>query len=360
MKCSMQDYLKIVTPHLHPDLVAPEALSYIQPLAQILPPSSMAGFECRLGANQSRVDFQTYLPLEQNLPEQFLTHPTWQSLQEFYQEWALPTSVLHQVVEGIGLEFDIDGCLNGVPIPCIFLALKPIAAGDSDKLIETVSSLLKRQISTQLETNLQLCADSLPPGAFFSHFGAMLSRSSEEAIRVVVKGLTSEQLVDYLTKIGWIDPTNTFSALVPALSEFVDVILLSFDVGKKVYPRIAWEGFLKKLPQEQPQWQLFLDYLVAQELCTPSKRDALLAWNGFSQPSSAPELWPRNISWGDRLLGSRAISLFYRWINHIKVVYQPGNPLQAKAYLGFAHSWYDRNALIKTEQQKTENSNPTS
>ncbi|MBD2729699.1 hypothetical protein H6G96_26125 [Nostoc sp. FACHB-892] len=352
MICSMQDYLKIISPHLHPDLVSPEALSYIQSLAQILPVSSLAGFECRLGANQSRVDFQTHLALEQNLPEQFLTHPTWQSLQEFYREWALPKSVLHQVVEGIGLEFDIDGCLDGVPIPCIFLALKPIAAGDSDRLIETGSSLIKHRISIQLQSNLRLCADALPPGAFLSHFGAMLSRSSEEAIRVVVKGLTPEQLIDYLTQIGWTDPTNTFSTLVPTLSEFVDYILLSFDVGKRVYPRISWEGFLKKLPQDQPHWQQFLDYLVAQELCAPSKRDALLAWNGFSQPSSAPEFWPRNISLGDRLLGSRAISLFSRWINHIKVVYQPGYPLEAKAYLGFAHGWFDASLFTHKEITK--------
>lgn len=148
-------------------------------------------------------------------------------------------------------------------------------------------------------------------------------------------------MADYLIKIGWTDPTNTFFALIPSLSEFTDYILLSFDVGKRVYPRIGWEGHLTESPQYRPQLQLFLDYLVAQELCTPSKRDALLAWNGFSQHSFAPELWPRNISWGDRFLGSRAISLFSRWINHIKVVYQPGKPLEAKAYLGFAHGWFD-------------------
>lgn len=342
MNCSMQDYLKVVTPHLHPDLVSPEALSHIQLLAQTLPASSLAGFECRLGANQSRVDFEIYFPLEPILPKQFLTHPTWQSLQTLYREWALPTSVLHQVVEGIGLEFDIDGCLDDVPIPCIFLALKPIDARDSDKLIETANSLLNRRISTQLETNLKVCADYLPPGAFFTHFGVMLSRSSEEAIRVVVKGLTSEQLADYLTKIGWIDPTDTFSALIPNLSEFVDRILLSFDVGKRVYPRISWEGYITESLQDRSRLQLFLNHLVAQELCTPSKRDALLAWKGFSQPSFAPsELWPRNISWGDRFLSSRAISIFLRWINHIKVVYQPGKPLEAKAYLGFTHGWFD-------------------
>lgn len=63
MICSMENYLKIVTPYLHPDLVSPEALSHIQPLAQILPLISVGGFECRLGATQSRVDLSVCIPV---------------------------------------------------------------------------------------------------------------------------------------------------------------------------------------------------------------------------------------------------------------------------------------------------------
>jgi hypothetical protein len=72
---------------------------------------------------------------------------------------------------------------------------------------------------------------------------------------------------------------------------------------------------------------------------------------------SDPDLWPGNISFGDRFLGYRAVSLFSRWLNHIKLVYQPGIPLEAKGYLGFGHLWFAPNLSIKTEPQKTETSN---
>jgi hypothetical protein len=202
--------------------------------------------------------------------------------------------------------------------------------------------LLNHQISPQIESNLRLCADSLPAGATISHLGAMLSRSVK-AVRVNVKGISPEQLLDYLMQIGWSDPTNTFSTLTSTLSEFVDSILLSFDVGVTVLPRIGLECFLNNQPCDEPRWQLFLDYLIERKLCTLAKQNALLNWPGFSHKSSVPDLWPSNISFGDRLLGSRAFSLFSRWISHIKLVHQPGNPLEAKAYLGFAHGWFDVN-----------------
>jgi ubiquinone/menaquinone biosynthesis C-methylase UbiE len=96
---------------------------------------------------------------------------------------------------------------------------------------------------------------------------------------------------------------------------------------------------------------------VERSLCTPAKRNSLLAWPGFSQKADNPELWPKNLSGGDLFLGAKAISVFWRTINLIKIVYQPENPLEAKAYLAFGHRWFDTNALIGGKQQKTEDSN---
>ena len=353
MNCSMQDYLTIVTPHLHSELVSPEALSHIQSLAQILPPSSLAGFECRLEANQSGVDFQVCLPcLDQNLPERFLTAPAWQFLQDFYQNWASPDSSLHQEIENVGLEFDVNEQLPQVPIPCIFLKFDRETVIDAHSLIKMTTRLLKSRVNPLLESNLGRCVDALPTEATISHLGAMLSRSAN-AVRVNVKGISPEQLSDYLMEIGWSDPTNTFSTLTSTLSEFVDYILLSFDVGDTILPRIGLECFLNHQPYDEPRWQLFLDYLVARGLCTPAKKNAFLAWPGFLQKSSVPDLWPSNISFGDRFLGSRAFSIFWRAVSHIKLIYQPGIPLAAKGYLAFGHSWFAPHILTEKEQ-KTE------
>lgn len=356
MNCSMADYLKIVIPHLNSDLVAPTALSHIQPLAQILPASSLAGFECRLGPDRSGVDFQIRLPcLDRSLPESFLTVPAWQFLQDFYQNWASPNSSLHRAIEDVGLEFDASEQLPQVPIPCIFWKFDRETPIDAEGLMQTID-LLKQPISPLVESNLRLCVDSLPAGATISHLGAMLSRSVK-AVRINVKGISPDRLSDYLRQIGWSDPSDTFSTLTSTLSKFVDSILLSFDVGDTVLPRIGLECFLNNQPYEEshdePRWQLFLDYLVEAGLCTPAKKNAFLAWPGLSQRSSIPDLWPSNISFGDRFLGSRAFSLFWRRLSHIKLVYQSGIPLEAKGYLAFGHGWVTPDFLTKKEQ-KTE------
>jgi ubiquinone/menaquinone biosynthesis C-methylase UbiE len=359
MNSSMADYLKVVTPYLHPELVSPLALSPIQALAQQILPFSLAGFECRLGAEQSRVDFQVNLSYPTpKLPESFLTSPVWQFFQNLCQEWAEPTSCLHQRVIQIHLEFDIDGRPLQVPVPCIFLDLNRNPVREAQGLIEIISRLLNSSFSAHLKSNLRLCADALPDSAKITHVGTMLSRP-DQGVRLNVKGIPSQQLLNYLLQIGWEDSTNTLSDLVSTLSELVDEIVLTFDIGETIHPRIGLECFLEKQPHTEPRWQLFLDYLVERGLCTPAKQNALLVWPGFSQKTDQPDVWPQNLSWGDRFLGSQTLSVFWRTISLIKIIYQPGNPLEAKGYLAFAHRWLDVSAFTSKEQQKTEDCNKT-
>ncbi|MFB2972699.1 hypothetical protein ACE1CD_27375, partial [Aerosakkonema sp. BLCC-F183] len=210
---SMEDYLRVVIPHLDPELVSSEALARIQALAQILPPFSIAGFECRLGSEQSRVDFQVnFPPLNLNLPESFLTHSVWQTFQDFCQQCIDPKSILHRSVESLWLEFDLPEQSSQVPIPCFFLVLnQENNIGEFQDLTETVLSLLNYPTNSLLESNLRLCANSVPDGGKIAHLGAMLSRTAKE-VRVVVKGISSQQLLDYLVKIGWTNITNTLES----------------------------------------------------------------------------------------------------------------------------------------------------
>ena len=356
----MANYLKVVSPYLRPELVSPLALSSIQSLAQIFPPSSLAGFECRLGAEQSRVDFQLNLPRRNfNLPESFLTSPTWKFFQDFYREWTQPTSYLYPRVAQIHLEFDMDGQPSQVPIPCIFLDLNQETVREPQDIIAIAFRLLNHSHSSLLESNLRYCAASLPDGARITHIGAMLSRSTQ-TVRLNVRGILPEQLLNYLMQVGWTELTNTLTPLVLTLSKLVDEIVLTFDVGETIHPRIGLECFIEEQTRPDPRWQLFLDHLVARDLCTPAKQNALLAWPGFSRKADQPEQWPKNLAGSDLFLGSKASSVFWRAINLIKIVYQPGSPLEAKGYLAFGHRWFPVNAAMSTEQQKSQESNHNS
>lgn len=364
MNCSLENYLKVVAPYLSHQLVSPEALSHIQTLARMLPPLSEALLECRLGANTSTVDFSVLATASDGsrdilagfnshitLPDIILTNPVWNCIRNFCLHWHEPNSLLSENVALIWLEFDVDGQLPEVPVPSFFFRLKHFRsdhcstrASDitdaQQQTTETALSLLfGGSISPQIKQNLAICLDSLPVGAQFLYIGAMLSRQLE-AVRVNVIGISEEKLLAYLTKIGWKYSVSELKEIIQILSGFVDTIVLNFDVGNILFPKIGIEcEFLKKNPRIEPRWQLFLDYLVERGLCTPEKRDALLNWPGYSHEKSHPELWPSNLSKVSSFLGARGSSVFFRRLNHIKIVYQPGRSLEAKGYLSFGHAW---------------------
>lgn len=316
MNYCMKDQLEVVAPRLDSDLVSTETLSHIYTLAQILPPLSNALLECRLGASASRVDLSVFLPNPSiNLPDTILIHPVWRRFQDLCQDWADANSSLHQRVSAIWLEFDVDGQPSNVPIPCIFLVLNQEAACNGQSLLEMALKLLDHRVASHLESNLQLCLDALPTDAKIIFIGAMLSRQSD-AVRLNACGIPPAQLSTYLAHIGWTGSVNELEEVISPLSSFVDNIVLSFDVGDAVFSRIGLECYLTNPPQDEPRWQLFLDHLVTTGLCTPAKSNALLAWLGAEQ---------------------KAISIFNRFTICIKIVYQPGIPLEAKGYLGFWH-----------------------
>ena len=59
-------------------------------------------------------------------------------------------------------------------------------------------------------------------------------------------------------------------------------------------------------------WEELLDFLVEKGIVTPKKRDDLLNFPGVDQ----------------------GYSNIVRYITHVKIVYESGKPLKAKAYLG--------------------------
>lgn len=341
MNYSLESYLQIINPYINSQLVSPQFLSRILSLSKDLPAFTYSGFESHLGSKQSQVDF--FVRYFSNTALQNLSsYSQWEPLKNFAQEWAKIESPLHQKITDIWLEFDVDEPSLQTSIPGIFLTLNKHIVEEIPELTQQALKLLNRPIPSKLESNLKLCVDCLPPEASFLHIGIMLSRP-HQAIRLDVAGLAFDQLLDYLKEIGWIEQTNRLRSLITDLSNFVDHIHLAFDVGDTIFPRIGLECFLKQQPKYEPRWQLFLDYLVEQELCTQAEQKALLCWPGFSQIKSNP------VNGGDYLFSNKGINILGRSISHIKIVEQPNLPLEAKAYLAIAQRWFDMDISSKEQ-----------
>ena len=343
MAASMKDYVDPVVPYLPASLVSGTALQRIDTLARQLPALSTGGFECRLGAPRMAVDFHVGFlrNLAPSLPDDLRGHPTWQVVEAFCRDWVDPGSVLYGGVDNMILEFDVGTHEASVPVPAVFISLKAAAARDARTVVESVLERLGVPRDSGRRTCVSRCLDALPPHARIAHLGAMASRSAQ-LLRLNVGGVTPNLVPSYLTRIRWPGLATELDALVRNVTPYVDHIELAIDVSDTVLPRIGVECFLRKSPPDEPRWPALLDHLVTADLCSSDKRDGLLSWPGLMQRDGQPGSWPGHLGMSELFMQSHARSVFVRRLNHVKLVYEAGGPVEAKAYLSFGHYWIDR------------------
>lgn len=375
MISSLTESLKVVAPYLSPQLVSPETISHISQVTSFFPAMPVvieAGFECRLGIDEPIADFLLSVDAsyggrdfligtnsKAELPAAFFTNRTWSAIREFCKTWANPASSLHKNVNSIWLEFDIDGSLSSIPIPSFFFGSDRICSKNSDLFSHqsngcdrqwltnvALKTLLGSYLLSPIEQNLLKCISSLPNGAEIFQVGVMLSRQSESSlVRLCVRGIPKSQILEYLLRIGWNNSIDDLKYVVSTLSRFADDILLNFAIGSTVLPKIGFECHFDRKHTYDPKFRLFLDYLVESQLCTLSKRDALLTWTGYSRQNLDRDLSPSHLVKTASFLGSRVSSICMRRVNHIKITYQPHKPLTAKGYLWFAHRCINSRSL---------------
>jgi hypothetical protein len=346
MNYSLQDYLNLIVPYLSDVLVSRQQLTCIQQVAQLLPPLSPALLECRLEADQPQVDLSVGLqPMKIPIAEPLISYPFWQELHSFCQDWTSVNSLLHETVEDIWLEFDLDGTTDGLTVACWFFSLQGKVFQDKNaealsKLMQIISWVQNHPIDERRRALVQQCINALPDGVGISQVGGMRSRQGEP-LRLNVSGLSAKTIPMYLAKIQGQKVETDLAEMMNPLSHLSDRLVLCFDIQEQIGSRIGLECYLNQQPKKEPRWTEFFDLLVAMKCCTPEKRDALLRWPGLIQQKDTQELWPVNLQELDSWISQGNISVFWRTINHLKLVYQPDRPLQAKAYLAFGHRWFN-------------------
>ncbi|PHM06458.1 hypothetical protein CK516_33395 [Nostoc sp. 'Peltigera malacea cyanobiont' DB3992] len=176
---------------------------------------------------------------------------------------------------------------------------------------------------------ISVCFTSVLTPAYISHVGIMLSREVE-TLRINVSQLPVYQIGSYLQQIGYTQATDEIEILVNHLLDTFDYVRLCLDVGTKIYPQIGLECYFEQQSGLDPRWSPFLNDLVAKGLCTPEKRDALIAWVGYTTPSTSKEPWASHLIAESLLQPPDSLSVLQRGLSHIKITYKPQYPLEAK------------------------------
>lgn len=351
------DYLLSVEPYVAKELISRRNYAEIKQLADHFMGgiTSFFGFESRLNSPAAHSDYlfavsarrgerEALASLFQNgsLPETFLQQPEWQQVRKLALEWADPHSILYNNVLGLWFEFDTTESSPETPVPCMFIAAVPLSMNtpeDRQKcmwLTQTALPLLTGQtLSEKLEQRVFQAIQQLPEGASLMNVGAMIARSTN-GVRLIITRIQPTQVLSYLSSIGWTDKNEDLPQLLEELTQQVSRIVLHINITEDgVDEKIGIEcSFSHDQYNLETRWTNFFDYLVKKGVCLPEKRAALLQFPGVEQEDTSYDFNLDSYQIAAKIPETNYSSALVRYISHIKLVYKPNQPLEAKAYPG--------------------------
>ena len=363
MNNTLKDTVKIIDSYMDKNLISSDNFTHIYNIANLLPNiplTSNIGFECYLDDNTKRTDFFASFDVSNinkildNKHISFIEKPATpidNIIGRFLNRCIDSKYSLRKNIENIWFEYDCGFEQHQkIPQPSIFFATdydeennSTTAVVSADNWIsdEAIELLLGNSLSKQIKQRLLTCFQCLPEKAKIFQIGIMLPRKNEsETIRLCVEGLKKDQTQKYLEDVGYSKNDCRLSSILLELSDLVDVIKLNFAIDKKnILPKIGFECCIAEQPNNSHRWNTFFDYLIKNKLCSFEKAEAILSWSGYIEKDSYEALCPESILNAATLVEDKYKSTIVRLVHHVKVVYEPGNSLQAKAYLWFGHRW---------------------
>lgn len=360
MMTSLQDSLPIIYLALDNNIVTSNNWVEISSTAKILPGIPTVSdviLECRLTKELSNTDISIAFSKDsKDMVSRYFdtmskiidTSLSWEKVDKLVKKWVDKNSVLYGNIESIWLEFDANNTVDALPEPSVFFApFKSVHTEIHDGFArynwvipEVLEWLMPNLINNKTRKCLENCFDFLPVGSSIAYVGVMLPRKSESnAVRLCVQHISILKVIDYLTSVGWVDLNKELEILLIELAVFTDYVVISLSIDNIIQTKIGIECYIDKQPNFTSKWQSFFDFLVRRNLCIADKSNSLLEWPGYTEEKSCREQWPENLSSASTFVNSNLRSAIVRTINHIKIVYQPLMPLEAKAYLWFGHRW---------------------
>ncbi len=351
-------HLSHVKENLPTNLISKKNFNDIQSISKNFPHNitTFLGFETRLWESDNRVDFAfavsgvgtdreilKKLLANGSLPSSMIKKPEWKKILDFSRSWSTSNSSLKNKVQCLWIEFDMPDEMSEIPAPRVFFgpAKLPSNIKHNDPknylwLTEEAIPLLRgEEISEDVKVIISDCIKKLPKGASLFQVGASLSEE-KESIRLYINKIKPKQIIPYLIEIGWQYKTDELSDLVEELKEFASRFVLSYDITEDgLGAKIGLElSFIENNYHKEQRWEKLLNYLVKKQLCIPEKRDALLQYQGGLDQEEYTGGILKPITTASKIMNESSTK-YLRYINHIKIVYEYGNEIKAKAYPAF-------------------------
>jgi len=332
---SLRKYFKTVRNSLDENLVSKEFSDCITNIAELLPPVSVSGIECRMEDGNGQVDFSILVwPTEEGMrPICDLTWASeeadvvyWKHIRSLCGKILEPESYLYSLTKSVALEFDLTEGSTVIPDPLFFVLFRAMPRLDGVrsavllKLIDEIPNLFSKAAKIKMAN----CAEILRSDRQVYGIGWMPPRTTS-VIRYGVEVQNFRELMDYLRQISWPGDTGELRrAFDPFMKFFTSAIVLGLDITDQVGPRIGIELRIEGSDRKSALIQ-FLKVCTNIGAASTQKCDGIIHWE-FGQHGGSN----KKVTGADE----NTISV-ERGIAYFKFVYVPNKPLRLKSYLFF-------------------------
>ncbi len=341
---SLCEVLRAVQPELGDTLVGAPARAALAELATRVGLFQGSGYlECRLGAPEApQVDLLASIrrfereALAGELSRMTGSAPGLDALARLLRAWCSPASLLYAHVPVAWVEFDdvvrqADSPRGPEANVCV--ALMPSYVDPfSPRLVQGAAQVARvaleaaevvRAATPTLYERAQLerCIEAMPAGGHWIHLSIMSKR--QPSVLKLYGVLPAASLLGLLAAMEWRgdlarveEVVRRYYASGPAAdSLYVDLLVPTEATDERPYVGICFSQQQLGVAGEADPARALLDRLLVAQLCTPAEADQLRRW-----PTPAAQGEHTGVD---------------RWFD-LKLVLRDGQPLLAKAYLGFS------------------------
>ena len=273
------------------------------------------------------------------IPASYLEMPAWQKIQHFCQSWESESHELNGQLHNTWLEFDVS--TNSPPYqPSFFFGLLPPEATTVAKRRRVISAALTELAPEIMHPAFQKALNKVMirrDNSWIFQIGIMLARESS-ALRLCLRDLAdADEAVQLLVDLDWTGDVEEVRLLLLELAPLCESIDLDIDLDTGPSPsigaKLGIECSFGRSDKTMVYTDKFTQWLVNQHMLSADCAEALVAYNGLVHQDANPAAWSSHLLKLAVLSGPDVANQIACWVHHIKVVYQQGEPLSAKAYL---------------------------
>ena len=327
----------VVIPAIPDSFADPTNNERLLKLSELLPPIAHILLECRLGA-KGPMDLSLCVSnaeIDKSLLRQyFLTNISDAQAtrpETKFINWWCEQPDTENALKSAWLEYDVTSAPQTLPPPAVFLPLnaspRPFTAAGMGAA-EALESMQPGATDT-----LDHWLACLPPTAIPTFVGSMMSRRGT-ALRLNIAGLSAENAWRWLTTHGSTESESRI--LFETIYNLAGKPILTVDIDDVIGPRVG----LECRPETEQDSRAMFDILVANNLCSSEKYDAMQEWTGHLSILDKGADWPLHLVLEAMIRSDAGASVLLRQINHVKIVFDETGLTEAKVYFGLNHAVY--------------------